>query len=56
MPPKKFTRTQLHIADIHDSDDTLQEAASIAEHPTPAVSPDAEMDDEDDLDDDLGDQ
>jgi len=56
MPPKKFTRTQLRVADIHDSDDTLQTAASIAERATPAVFPDADIDDDNDLDDDLGDQ
>jgi len=56
MPPKKFTRTQLRIAVIHDSDDTLQTAASIGERATPAVLPEAEIDDDDDLDDDLRDQ
>jgi hypothetical protein len=56
MPPKKFTRTQLRVADIHDSDDTLQTAASIGEHATPAVLPEAKIDDDDDLNDDLRDQ
>jgi len=56
MPPKKFTRTQLRIADIHDSDDILQTAVSIGERATRAVLPEAEIDDEDDLDDDLGDR
>ena len=56
MPPKKFTRTQLRVADIHDSDDTLQTAASIGERATPAVLPEAEIADDNDLDDDLGDQ
>jgi len=56
MPPKKFTRTQLRVADIHDCDDTLQTAASMGERATPAVLPGAEIDDDDDLDDDLGDQ
>jgi len=56
MPPKKFTRTQLRITDIHDSDDTLQAAVSIGERATPAVLAGAEIDDDDDLDDDLGDQ
>jgi len=51
-----FTGTQLRIADIHDSDDTLQTAASIGECATAAVSPEAEIDDDNDLDDDLGDQ
>ena len=54
MPPKNFTRTQLRVADIHDSDDTLQTAASIGERAAPAVLPEAEIDDDDDLDDDLG--
>jgi hypothetical protein len=56
MPPKKFTRTQLPVAEIHDSDHTLQTTASITEHATPAVLPEAEIDDNDDLDDDLGDE
>jgi len=56
MPPKQFTRTQLRVADIHDSDDTVQTAALIAEHATPAGSPQAMIDDDNDLDDDLGDQ
>jgi len=56
MPPKKFARTQLRVADIHDSDDTLQTAASIAERAIPAVLPEVEIDDDDDLDDHLGDQ
>jgi hypothetical protein len=56
MPPKKFTRTQLRMADIHDSDVTLQTEASIGERATPAGLPQAEIDDDDDLDNDLGDQ
>jgi hypothetical protein len=44
------------VADIHASDDTLQTAASIAERATPAVLPEAQIDDDDDLDDDLRDQ
>jgi len=56
MPPKKFTRTQLHVTDIHESDDTLQAAASTAERTTPTVLPEAEIDDDDDLYDDLGGQ
>jgi len=56
MPPKKFTRTRLRVADIHDSDDTLQTAASIGERATPAGLPEAEIDNDDDFDDDLGDQ
>ena len=46
----------MRVADIHDSDDTLQTAASIGERATPAVLQEAEIDDDDDLDDDLGDQ
>jgi len=56
MPPKQFTRTQLRVAAIHASDDTLQTAASIGERATPAVLPEAEIDDDDDLQDDLGDK
>jgi len=58
MPPKKFTTTQLHVTDIHDSDDTLQTAALIANRATAAVLPEAEIndDDDDDLYEDLGDQ
>jgi len=56
MPPKTFTRTQLRVADIHGSDETLRTAASIAERATPAVLPEAEIDYDDDLDDHLGDQ
>jgi len=56
MCPKKFPRSQLRFADIHDSDDTLHTAASIAQRATTAVLPGAEIDDDDDLDNDLGDQ
>jgi len=58
MPPKKFSRTQLHVTDIHYSDDTLQTVVSIAERATPAVSPEAAIDDDDDDDlyEDLGGQ
>ena len=49
MPPKKFTRTQLHVTDIHESDDTLQAVASTAERTTPTVLPEAEINDDDDL-------
>ena len=56
MPPKKFTRTQLHVTDIHESDDTLQAAASTAERTTPTVLPEAEIHDSDDLYHDLRDQ
>jgi len=31
MPPKKFTRNQLRVTDIHQSDDSLQGAALTAE-------------------------
>ena len=53
MPPKKFTRTQLRVTDIHESDDTLQAAASTAKRTTPTVLPEAEIDDDNDLQDDL---
>jgi len=56
MSPKKFTRTQLRITDIHESDDTLQAVASTAERTTPPVLPEAEIDDDDDPYDDLGGQ
>jgi len=56
MPPKKFTSTQLRVTDIHESDNTLQAAASTAERTTPTVLPQAEIDDDDDLYDDLGGQ
>jgi hypothetical protein len=49
MPPKKFTRTHLRITNIHESDDTLQAAASTAERTTPTVVPEAEIDIDDDL-------
>jgi len=45
MPMKKITRTQLRITDIHESDDTLQAAASTSEHNTPTLFPEAEIDD-----------
>jgi len=53
MPPKKFTRTQLRVTHIHESDDTLQAAASTAERTTPTVLLEAEIDNDDDLYDDL---
>jgi hypothetical protein len=58
MSPKKFTRTQLRVTDMHDSNDTLQTAASLAERATSAVLPAAEIHDEDadDLYEDLGGQ
>jgi hypothetical protein len=46
----------LHVSDNHDSDGTLQTEASIGEHATPAVLPEVEIDNHDDLNDDLGDQ
>ena len=46
----------MRVADIHESDDTLQTAASRAERATPAVEPQAEIDNDHDLHDDLGDQ
>jgi hypothetical protein len=54
MPPKKVTRTQLRVTDIHESDDTLHAAASTAECTTPTVLLEAEIHDDDDLYDDLG--
>jgi hypothetical protein len=53
MPPKKFPRTQLHVTDIHESDDTLQAAASTAECTTPTVLLEAEIDNDNDLYNDL---
>ena len=46
----------MRVTDIHESDDTLQAAASTAECATPAVLPEAKIDGVDDLDDDLRDQ
>jgi hypothetical protein len=56
MLPKKLTRTQLRVTDIHESDDTVQVAASTAEHTTPTVLLEAEIDDDDSHYDDLGGQ
>jgi len=58
MPPKKSTRTQLHVTDIHERDDPLEAAASTTERATPTVLPEAEIDNDDDNDlyDDLGGQ
>jgi len=58
MPPKKSTRTQLQVTDIHESDDTLQAAASTAERTTPTILPEAEIDNDNDnvLCDDFGGQ
>jgi hypothetical protein len=53
MPPKKFTRTQLRVTDTHESDDTLQAAASRAERTTPRVLPEVEIDNDNDLYHDL---
>jgi hypothetical protein len=53
MPPKKFTRTQLRVTDIHESDDTQQAAASTAERTTPTVLLEAEIDDDNNLHVDL---
>jgi hypothetical protein len=53
MPPKKFTRTQLNVCEIHESDDTLQAAASTAERTTPTVLPEHENNNDDDLYNDL---
>ena len=46
----------MRITDIHESDDTLQAAASTAERTTPTVFPEAKIDDDDDLYDDLSSQ
>jgi hypothetical protein len=58
IPPKKSTRTQLRVTDTHESDDTLQAAASTAERATPTVLLEHEIDDDDDDDvyDNLGGQ
>jgi hypothetical protein len=58
MPPQKFTRSQLPVTDTHESDDTLQAAASTAERTTLTGLPEAEIVDVDDdnLYDDLGEQ
>jgi len=55
MPPEKFTRTQLRVTDMYESDDTLQVAASTAEHTTPTVLLEAgnDHDGDEDLYDDL---
>jgi len=46
----------LRVSDIHESDDTLQEAASTAERTTPTVLREAEIDNDNDLYEDLGGQ
>ena len=46
----------MRVTDIDESDNTLQAAALTAEHTTPTVSQEAEIDDDDDLYDDLGGQ
>jgi hypothetical protein len=46
----------LRVTDIHEGNDTLQAAASTAERTTPTVLPEAEIDHDDDLYDDLGGQ
>jgi len=53
MPPKKFTQTQLRVTDMHESDDTLQAAASTAKCTTATFLPDAEIEDHDDVDNDF---
>jgi hypothetical protein len=50
MPPKKSTRTQLHVTDSHETDDTLQVSALAAKCVSPMVLPEAEIDVEDDDD------
>jgi hypothetical protein len=56
MAPKKSTRAQLCITDVHGSDDTLQATASTAELTSPMVLPEAKIDSDvdNDLEDDLG--
>jgi hypothetical protein len=54
MFPKKFTRTPLRVTDIHESDDTLQAAASSPERTTPMALLEAKIDDDDDVYHDLG--
>jgi hypothetical protein len=56
IPSKEFTRTQLRVTDIHDSDDTLQRVASIAERTTPTIllEVDIDVDDDHNLDDESG--
>jgi len=49
MPPKKSTWTQLCVTDIHQSDDTLEAAASTAECTTPTVLHEDEIDYDNDL-------
>jgi hypothetical protein len=44
MPPKKSTRTQLRVTDIHESEDTLQVVALTAERTTPTVLLEADID------------
>lgn len=56
VPPMKSTRTQLHVTDICESDDTLHAAALTAERTTPMLLPEAKIDDDDNIDDDLGGQ
>jgi len=56
MPPKKSTATQSLVTDIHESDETLQAAPFSAELTTPTVLPEAQIHDDDNLDDDVGGQ
>lgn len=42
------------VTDIRESDENLQAAASTPKRTTPIVLPGAKLDDDDDLDDDLG--
>jgi len=46
----------LHVTDVHESDDTVQAAGSTAECTTPTVLSEAEIDDNEDIDNDLGGQ
>jgi len=51
MPAKKFTRTQLRVTDITESDDTLHAAVSTAECTTPTLLQEAEIDHDNALND-----
>jgi hypothetical protein len=53
MPPKKFATTQMRVTDTPESDDTVQAAASTAEQSTPMVLPEAKIDEDHALNDDL---
>jgi len=52
---KEVYPAQLRVTDIYETDDTLQAAASTAEHTPPMILPEAESEYDDDLDDHLDD-